>query len=187
MTTGQQPPAGVTPAADVKNTATKDSNRPRYWLFGGVAFALVGAVLVFALKESHPSVLGVDLQVLGGVLFAAGVLLVAGGAVESLVSEGSALDAEGIKSVGGLIAVVTGIVAVTALTIVTTQTAGLSKESVVAVTSSAFGIISTVIGAYLGIKVSSEASAKTNDALAAVALNEPQKEQGRHGRRGGTA
>lgn len=80
------------------------------------------------------------------------------------------LDAEGIKSVGGLIVVVTGIIAVTALALVTTQAGSLSKEAVVAITSSAFGIISTVIGAYLGIKISSEASTKTNETLRSVAL-----------------
>jgi len=166
---GEQPIAGVTPVTpEAKDTA---SDKPRYWLIAGVAFALVGAVLTFALEDSDASVLGVGLQALGGVLFAAGALLVAAAGVQSLVGGGSGLDADGIKSVGGLIAVVTGIVSVTALALVTTQAGSLSKESIVAITSSAFGIISTVIGAYLGIKISSEASAKTNETLKSVALD----------------
>jgi hypothetical protein len=176
MTTQQQQVAGVTPAASVNpQNTTPDSDKPRYWLIAGVALALVGAVLTFALKDGDASVLGVELSALGGVLFAAGVLLVAAGGVQSLVGGESNLDATGIKSVGGLIAVVIGIIAVTSLAIVTTQAGSLSKESIVAITSSAFGIISTVIGAYLGIKVSSEASAKTNETLTTVALKERAK------------
>jgi hypothetical protein len=179
--TDQQPQVpGVTPAPVVKAQSTtpgdaKGSDKPRYWLITGVAFALTGAVLTFALKDSGASALGVELKALGGILFAAGVLLMAAAGVESLGSSEGGLNADGIKSVGGLIAVVTGIVAVTALTIVTTQAASLSKEAIVAITSSAFGIISTVIGAYLGIKISSEASAKTNESLTSVALDQKHK------------
>jgi hypothetical protein len=179
----QQQIAGVTPAANVNTTTNSD--KPRYWLIAGVALALVGAVLTFALKDGDASALGVELEALGGVLFAVGVLLVAAGGVQSLAGGESNLDTEGIKSVGGLIAVVTGIVAVTSLAIVTTQAGSLSKESVVAITSSAFGIVSTVIGAYLGIKVSSEASAKTNETLTTVALKERAK-QGSHPHPGGS-
>ncbi len=177
----RQPVDGVTPAANTGEKTTGGTDKPRYWLICGVAFALVGAVLVAALKDSDASVLGVDLQALGGVLFAAGVLLMAAAGTQSLAGDGNGLTAEGIKSVGGLIVVVTGIIAVTALTIVTTQAGDLSKESVVAITSSAFGIISTVIGAYLGIKISSEASEKTNDALKTFVgqKNEPPKNGGK--------
>lgn len=154
----------------------KRSDRLRYWLISGVAFALTGAVLTFALENSDASALGVKLQTLGGILFAAGVLLMAAAGVESLIGDKDGLNAEGVKSVGGLIAVVTGIIAVTTLALVTTQAGSLSKESIVAITSSAFGIISTVIGAYLGIKISSEASTKTNETLKSVALGEKTSE-----------
>ncbi|MFP5389517.1 MAG: hypothetical protein ACLGG5_09500 [Thermoleophilia bacterium] len=187
----QQQVPGVTPAAvvNVQSTAAgeaRSSDKPRYWLITGVAFALTGAVLTFALKDSGASVLGVKLDALGGVLFAAGVLLMAAAGIESLGASESGLNADGIKSVGGLIAVVTGIVAVTTLTLVVTQVGGLEKESVVAVTSSAFGIISTVIGAYLGIKISSEASAKTNETLTSVALDQQQKKSGQTTSNGGS-
>lgn len=164
MTSRQPSTPGVTPAAKVRNTA--GAEKPRYWLIVGGTCALVGAVLVFALKDGDASALGVDLQALGGVLLAAGALLIAAGALQSLAGiGGGGLNSDGVKSVGGLIAVVTGVVAVTSLTLVVTQATGLEKESVVAITTSAFGIISTVIGAYLGIKISSEASEKANSAL----------------------
>jgi hypothetical protein len=167
--TSQQPSApGVTPAAKVGNTAKSSSDKPRYWLIVGGIFALVGGVLAFALKDGDASALGVDLQALGGVLLAAGALLVAAGGLQSMAGVGGGDgggNSDGVKSVGGLIAVVTGVVAVTALTLVVTQATGLEKDSVVAITTSAFGIISTVIGAYLGIKISSEASEKANSAL----------------------
>jgi hypothetical protein len=159
---------GVTPAAKVGDNTEGNSDRPRHWLVVGGLFALVGGVLAFALKDGDASALGVDLQALGGVLLATGALLVAAGALQSVAGSGGGdggVNSDGIKSVGGLIAVVTGVVAVTALTLVVTQATGLGKDSVVAITTSAFGIISTVIGAYLGIKISSEASEKANSAL----------------------
>ncbi len=156
--------------------AEKAAIRPKYWLFAAFSFALVGAVLAFALKDSDASVLGVSLQPFGGVLFAAGVLLIAGVGIGSIGDGdggGGGPSADGIKSVGGLIAVVVGIVAVTALTVVTlTQLGTANKDSVVAVTSSAFGIISAVVGAYLGIKISSETTAKASDEAKVAAVSQ---------------
>jgi len=141
-------------------------------------FALVGAVLAFALKDSDAAVLGVRLQPFGGVLFATGALIVAAAAIGS-ISDGkgsTATNAEGIKSIGGLIALVVGITAVTALTIVTlTHLGSGSKSSAVAVTSSAFGIISAVVGAYLGIKISSDNAANADDEVKKAALDEAKK------------
>jgi uncharacterized membrane protein len=157
--------------------AEKAAVRPKYWLIAGFLLAFAGAVLAFALKESEPSVLGVSLRPFGGVLFATGALMIAGAGIASIGSSDDGPSAEGIKSVGGLIAVVVGITAVTALTIVTLTLLGTSnKDSVVAVTSSAFGIISTVIGAYLGIKISSEGAAKTNEVLQTMALEKKKQE-----------
>lgn len=141
--------------------AEKAAKRSAFVLVAGFALALVGAVLAFALEESDPSVLGVDLQALGGVLFAAGVLLIVATAISSMGGGGGDGDSDSnsIKSISGLIAIGTGITAVTALTIVTlTQLGPNNKDSIVAVTTSAFGIISAVVGAYLGIKVSGEQS-----------------------------
>ncbi len=69
-----------------------------------------------------------------------------------------------LKAIGGLIAVVVGILAVTALALVTLWRLGTdNQEAMVAVTSSAFGIISAVVGAYLGIKISADTSAKASE------------------------
>jgi hypothetical protein len=131
-----------------------------YFLAAGFLFALVGAVLAFALDENDASLLGVSLQPLGGILFGAGVLLIAGATIGSAGNDGHG-DSGSIKTIGGLVAVLGAIVAVTALTIVTlTQLGGENKESIVAVTSSAFGIISAVVGAYLGIKITADTTTK---------------------------
>lgn len=160
-------------AEEAATRAEKAATPPRYWLIGSLSLALVGAVLTFALRDSEAHVLGVSLQPLGGVLFAAGVLLVVAAALTSIGGSDGGLDSDGIKSVGGLIAVVTGITAVTALTIVTlTQLGSANKDSIVAVTSSAFGIISAVVGAYLGIKISSETTAKASNEAKAAAVSQ---------------
>jgi len=57
-------------------------------------------------------------------------------------------NTENLRTVTGLIAVVTGIGAVVALAIVTVSfLGGSNKESIVAVTSSAFGIVSATVTA----------------------------------------
>jgi hypothetical protein len=153
--------------------AEKAAARPKYWLIGGLSFGLVGAVLAFALEDSDASVLGVSLQPLGGVLFATGVLLVGASAVASMGDgDGGNGNATTVKSVGGLIAVVVGITAVSALTIVTLTQLGDKSSSIVAVTSSAFGIISAVVGAYLGIKITAESTEKASDQVKAAAVSE---------------
>lgn len=79
----------------------------------------------------------------------------------------------GTQSIGGLIVVVTGIAAVTVLTIVTmTQLSGSHQDSIVAVTTSAFGIISAVVGAYLGIKISSETNANATSEAKDAAVSQ---------------
>jgi hypothetical protein len=158
-------------AEDAAARAEKAAVQPRYWLIAGLSFALVGAVLAFALRDSNASVLGVRLQPLGGVLFATGVLLIAAAAIGSMGS-GSGAEASSIKSIGGLIAVVAGITAVTALAIITLTQLGDARDSIVAVTSSAFGIISAVVGAYLGIKITAETTSKASDEAKHAAVAE---------------
>ncbi len=173
----------ATEAAEKAEAAAKRAEKsavgPRFTMGAGLLLALVGAVLAFALKDTHAAVLGVSLRPFGGVLFAAGVLLVAGVAISSMGTGGDggggSTDLGGIKAVGGLIAVVVGVVAVTALAVVTlTRLDSESKDSVVAVTTSAFGIISAVVGAYLGIKISADTNQKASDEAkhAAVAKNQ---------------
>lgn len=85
------------------------------------------------------------------------------------------MSTESLKAIGGLIAVVVGIVAVVVLAAVTiTRLGAEDKDSMVAITTSAFGIISAVVGAYLGIKISAETNAKAGEEgkKAAVAEHE---------------
>ncbi len=184
MSEGEPPTPSLAPlldeavkkAEEAAKRAERAAVRPRYWLIGGFLFAFVGAVLAFALRDSDASVLGVRLQPFGGVLFAVGALTIAAAAIGSIGDGkgGAAANAEGIKSIGGLIAVIVGITAVTALTIVT-LTRLESKASAIAVTSSAFGIISAVVGAYLGIKISSDNTTHADDKAKKTAIDEAKK------------
>jgi len=80
-----------------------------------------------------------------------------------------------LKAIGGLIAVLAAILAVTALAIFTmAQLDTDNQDSMIAVTTSAFGIISALVGAYLGIKITADTSARTTEQAreAAVAQHE---------------
>lgn len=170
--------ATVKKAEEAAERAEKAAVRPRYWLIGGFLFAFIGAVLAFALKDSDAAVLGVRLQPLGGVLFAVGALIIAAAAIGSIGDgKGSTTSsAESIKSIGGLIAVVVGIIAVTSLAIVTLTRLD-NKASAVAVTSSAFGIISAVVGAYLGIKISSDNAANSGEEATKAVVSQRETER----------
>ena len=69
--------------------------------------------------------------------------------------------AESIRSVGGLVVVVIGVLAVTTLAIVTMALirSGKDANSMIPLATAAFGVISAVVGAYLGIKIGSDQSA----------------------------
>jgi uncharacterized membrane protein len=77
------------------------------------------------------------------------------------------LTSDQLRTITGLVAVVAGIIAVGALTVVTVNLLGSeeNKEAVVAITTSAFGIVSTVITAFLGIKATANASTSVNKEL----------------------
>jgi len=67
--------------------------------------------------------------------------------------------------------VVTGIVAVGTLTIVAVSLLGVGKENkdaTVAIVTSAFGIVSTVVTAFLGIKATANSSQKAVEGLITV-------------------
>jgi hypothetical protein len=88
-------------------------------------------------------------------------------------------NAENLRTKTGLVAVVTGVVAVVALAIVTVSFLGSgNKDSIVAITTSAFGIISATVSAYLGIKASANSAAAASEHAgekqneAAIAENE---------------
>jgi hypothetical protein len=63
---------------------------------------------------------------------------------------------EGIKLVGGLVAVVSGLVALLIIAVVAMILVKGTTESVVAIATGSFGVIGTVIGAYFGVKVGSD-------------------------------
>lgn len=158
----------------------------------GLLLAFAGAVLAFALSDPDAKELGVRLEPLGGVLLAAGALLVAGGALSSMGGQDTqaptrgaggkgAPDPHGLRTISGLIAVVAGVLAVVVLTIVTvTLLGGKNEDSAVAVTTSALGIISAVVGAYLGIRVTAETNvAASHEARnAAVARQKARRAEG---------
>lgn len=73
-------------------------------------------------------------------------------------------EKENVRTVTNLAAVITGVLAVVALAIVAAVLLGKdNKDSVVAVTTSALGIISAVVSAFLGIKATANAAAKSTD------------------------
>jgi hypothetical protein len=156
----------------------------RQWAVVGAVLAVVGGVLAFALENKDASALGVSLRPFGGVLLMVGVLLLGavaiagmhgGGAGSSQQAEGKGSgggEFENIKAIGGLIAVVAGITAVAILAVIAVTRLGSDKSSTVAVTSSAFGVISAVVGAYLGIKISSETTAKSSDEAKNAAISQ---------------
>ena len=70
-------------------------------------------------------------------------------------------SADSVKGVGGLISVVVGVVAIVVLAIATMAfiDSGRDANSIVPLASSAFGVVSAVVGAYLGIKIGTDQSA----------------------------
>lgn len=69
-------------------------------------------------------------------------------------------SAESIQSIGGLVAVVIGVTSVTLLAIVTMAFIGSDHDAntLVPLSTAAFGVISAVVGAYLGIKIGTDQS-----------------------------
>jgi uncharacterized membrane protein YkgB len=65
---------------------------------------------------------------------------------------------ESIKMVGGLIAVIVGVGAITALAIVTMALidSGESANTIIPLSTAAFGVISAIVSAYLGIKIGTD-------------------------------
>jgi len=88
-------------------------------------------------------------------------------------------ETDNVRAVTGLLVVFIGILAVVALAVVAVlRLGGEEKDSIVAVTTSALGIISAVVSSYLGIKATANMAAKTASASAesageaAIAQNE---------------
>jgi hypothetical protein len=175
-------PEGTMPEQPVAS-ARQPATGGRQWIIAiGLVLALIGAVLVFALEDQSDTLLGISLQPLGGVLFATGVLLAGACAIGTMQGGGGGDCSKGtgeggIKAIGGLIAVVSGITAVAVLAVVTlTRLESNDKTSMVAITSSAFGVISAVVGAYLGIKVTGDHAANATADAKDAAVSQHQAE-----------
>jgi hypothetical protein len=141
------------------------SRATKQLLGAAFAVAVVGGVLAFAIEDENVGAL--NLSALGGVLLGAGTVLAAGAAIAAVgPGKDGQIRTDNLRAITGLVAVVAGVAAVAALTIVAvTLLAGEEKnESIVAITSSAFGIVSAVVSAFLGIKVTAESSAKAHEA-----------------------
>jgi hypothetical protein len=138
----------------------------------GLFVAVVGATLAFALDK--PDVGAFDVEAFGGIILAAGAIMLAAGAISAVATAGAgngsgtgtAVDPSNLKAIVGLVAVVAGVAAVTALTVITVTILG-KDDSRVAITSSAFGVISAVVSAYLGIKITAEAAGKNSEEVKA--------------------
>ncbi len=137
----------------------------------GALLAITGTVLVFALEKPDESMGAIEVQPFGGVLLASGLLLMGVVAISLMGSGGggnSGPDSNSVKAIGGLIAVVAGIGAIALLAIVTLTRLDSTEESqAIALASSAFGVISAVVGAYLGIKVTADHSTEAKNAALA--------------------
>ncbi len=127
-----------------------------------VVAGVFGGILAFALENEDASAAGLNLQAFGLVLLALTLVLAAGAAISTVgPGAGEKVDLESTRAITGLVAVVAGIVAVSAIAVVTATLLNSSDDSksAVAITTSALGIISTFVTAYLGIK----ATANTSD------------------------
>jgi hypothetical protein len=148
------------------------SQTSKLLLIGAGVAAFAGAVLTFAVADSSG---GLDVEALGLVLLGGAAIAVIAVAMAT-VAPSADNDEEGgsvelMRIVTGLVAVVAGIIAVVALTLVTVTLLPVSEngEATVAITTAAFGIVSTVVTAYLGIKATANTSSRVASAAAEVA------------------
>jgi hypothetical protein len=131
----------------------------------GLVIAALGAILALTLKSPDSAAAGIKLQSLGAVLIGLGAVVVAGAGIAGFGGSGGGngsrtTSTAGVQTIGSLIAVVAAIVGVVALAIVTQQRLSSDKaSSIVAIATAAFGVVSAVVGAYLGIKVTADQSA----------------------------
>jgi hypothetical protein len=77
-------------------------------------------------------------------------------------TEGNRLlpSAESIRSIGGLVSVVIGVFAITVLAVATMAfvDSGRDANTMIPLATAAFGVISALVGAYLGIKIGTDQS-----------------------------
>lgn len=70
-----------------------------------------------------------------------------------------------MKTIGGLVAVGLGLFALILIAIFGMAWVKNDSSSLVSIAASAFGVIGTIVGAYFGVKVSSDGTQKAIDAL----------------------
>lgn len=139
-------------------------------------FLLLGAILSFALHDSNTSISIFEVRSLGFVFLFTGAVLTVGGAIATVdLTPGgnrpedprtsSSVSTENLRAITGLVAVVAALIAVGSLTIVAITVLDIeeNKDSIVAVTTSAFGIVSAVVTAFLGIKASANAGGRADE------------------------
>jgi hypothetical protein len=155
----------------------------RFWI-PGLALGGLGAILAFTLEGGDRSILIIRVHPLGLILLVVGCLFLLWGLLQWWLArrppptngaDGTGSRIAAIRQIGGLTAVAIGVGAVAALTIVAlTAAPDLSETSTVAISTSAFGVISTVVGAFMGIKIGTDQTGKAIDdskaAAATVAL-----------------
>jgi hypothetical protein len=74
-------------------------------------------------------------------------------------------NAAALKTIGGLVAVGAGLLALIVIAIFGMAWVKSDNSSVVSIAAGAFGVIGTIVGAYFGVKVSSDGTQKAIDAL----------------------
>jgi 4-hydroxybenzoate polyprenyltransferase len=134
--------------------------------------AIVGASLAFAIDDGH-----LRAKPFGLILLAAAGLVIAGWVVNRWYarrpvrraprtgSPAPATGVESVKAIGGLIAVLFAVGAIVALFVLTISLkSGFTADSAIAFATSAFGVISAITAAYLGIKITSDQAAGTQQA-----------------------
>ncbi len=141
--------------------------------------AVVGAILAFGVDDRSVVVLGLRVRSLGLIVLAGAALAALWATSRWLYSRrvvpsagtGGGNRAEAVHSIGGLIAVAIGVGSVLVTTIVVVTTAGLDPSSTVALATAAFGVISAVVGAFIGIKIGTDQTGKAvKDVRAAATM-----------------
>jgi hypothetical protein len=154
-------------------------------VLGGFALTVLGAVVTFAWQPGQ----ALNWKALGLILLISGLaVLLAEGAAQAFSAAASTSPTQtgqsktspagygshtgGTRS--GLVAVLSGIFAVTVLGVVTLALlragADADNTSTVAIATSAFGVISAVVGAYLGIKIGAEQGQAATKAVGDVQM-----------------
>ncbi len=143
----------------------------------GVALALIGAILAFALAKPETVFVGLRLRAVGWIALVFGLSVLAvsrvwrqqGGAPEESRGQTPLVTGASVLPTGGLMAVIVAILAVLGMGVFTIIRLGTDDStSAVAIATAAFGVISAVVGAYLGLRVGTQGAAGVQEDLTAA-------------------